>query len=65
LECRIIAIVDAYDAMVSIRPYCKGIEIKAALKELKANAGTQFDPILVEQFLEIIENDSPLSVRFE
>lgn len=58
LPCRILAIADAYDAMISERPYSKGISPKKALKELKNNAGTQFDPYLVDQFVEIIETSS-------
>ncbi|WWV73491.1 Cyclic di-GMP phosphodiesterase response regulator RpfG [Sporomusa ovata DSM 2662] len=50
LECRIVAIADAYDAMVSDRPYRKGISHEAASEELKRCTGTQFDPALVRIF---------------
>lgn len=54
IECRILAIVDAYDTMISYRPYQKAVSKEEALKELKLCAGTQFDPHLVESFLSII-----------
>ncbi|MFA4992134.1 MAG: HD domain-containing phosphohydrolase [Candidatus Omnitrophota bacterium] len=50
LEARIVAVVDAYHAMVSDRPYRKALSENTALKELKDNAGTQFDPRIVEAF---------------
>lgn len=56
VECRILAIVDAYDTMVSGRPYRKPISHKEAVDELKRCAGTQFDPQLVEKFVHVIEN---------
>ena len=40
----------AYDAMVSGRPYKQAMEPDAALAELRGNAGTQFDPQVVECF---------------
>jgi len=51
LECRILAIVDAYDAMISDRPYRKAIGPDAAVEELLRCSGTQFDPALVEIFI--------------
>ena len=51
IECRILAIVDAYDAMTSDRPYRKAMEYATASKELRRCAGTQFDPALVELFI--------------
>ncbi len=57
LECRIIAIIDAYDAMTSDRPYRKTIPVKSALDELKRLAGIQFDPELVSYFIALIEHD--------
>ncbi|HWQ28168.1 MAG TPA: diguanylate cyclase, partial [Dehalococcoidia bacterium] len=48
---RMLAVVDAYSAMVHDRPYRKGMTEEAAIDELRANAGTQFDPELVEAFL--------------
>lgn len=56
---RILSIVDAYDAMISDRPYKKGMPEEKALKELERGAGTQFDPYLVEKFFEIIRSKNP------
>ncbi|KDR93991.1 diguanylate cyclase (GGDEF) domain-containing protein [Peptoclostridium litorale DSM 5388] len=55
LECRILAIADAYDAMISNRPYRKGMDMEKATEELVKNAGTQFDPGLVEVFIEMLK----------
>lgn len=52
LESRIIAIVDAYDAMTSERSYRSIMPAEAVLKELQENAGFQFDPELVSIFIE-------------
>ncbi|MDF9407311.1 diguanylate cyclase [Pelotomaculum isophthalicicum JI] len=51
LECRILAIVDAYDAMTSDRPYRKATTVSEAVVELKKCSGEQFDPQLVQKFL--------------
>jgi len=54
LECRILAIADAYDAMTSDRPYRKALSHETAIAELERCAGTQFDPELVKAFVESI-----------
>ena len=54
LECRIFAIVDAYDAMTNDRPGRKALSKKEAAAELRSCAGSQFDPALVPEFLLII-----------
>jgi len=51
---RIILITDAYDVMTSGRTYKKAVTKKEAIKELERCSGTQFDPVLVEKFIEII-----------
>ncbi len=51
LVSRVLAIADAYDAMLADRPYRNSMTVKEASRELEAGAGTQFDPILVEAFL--------------
>ncbi|MBI2777867.1 MAG: diguanylate cyclase [Chloroflexi bacterium] len=53
LGARIVAIADAYDAMIQDRPYKKAISHEAAVEELRSHAGTQFDPELVEIFCDI------------
>jgi len=50
---RILAIADAYEAMVSSRPYRKPLSSREALDELRRGAGTQFDPDMVEAFVRI------------
>ena len=52
LFARILAIVDAYESLVSDRIYRKSIDIDDAVKILRHNAGTQFDPGLVGLFIE-------------
>ncbi|WHH60697.1 HD domain-containing phosphohydrolase [Petroclostridium sp. X23] len=51
LECRILSIADAYDAMTSDRSYRKAKSEKEALAEIQKCAGTQFDPDLVAAFI--------------
>jgi len=52
LVARILAVADAYDAMTADRPYRKGLSRKEALKRLQLGAGEQFDPGIVETFLQ-------------
>ena len=54
LQSRIVAICDAYDAMVGERPYRKSLSKQEALKELRRNAGTQFDPSIAQACVEAI-----------
>lgn len=49
---RILAIADAYEAMTAERPYREKMSEEVAVQELRNNAGTQFDPELVEIFIE-------------
>lgn len=58
IECRILSIVDAYDAMTTQRPYRKAVSREQAVAEIKKNSGTQFDPQLVEIFLEVLREQS-------
>ena len=55
LESRIIAVVDAFDAMTSARAYREPMSIDQAIVELLKNAGTQFDPEVVRAFVGMIE----------
>lgn len=48
---RIVAIADAYDAMVSDRPYRRGLPVSAALAEIERGRGRQFDPDVAALFL--------------
>ena len=51
---RILSVADAYDAMTTDRHYRKARDLSDAIEELKRKAGIQFDPQIVEVFLEII-----------
>lgn len=55
LGSRIISVVDAFDAMVSDRPYRKAMSKESALAELSKCSGSQFDPDIVKHFMEINE----------
>ena len=57
VECRIMAITDAYDAMTSDRPYRKAMSCQDAIAEIRRCAGTQFDPKLAEKFIEMVAID--------
>jgi len=51
LEARILAVADAYEAMIADRPYRVGMPASEARAELRRCAGTQFDPIVVDAFM--------------
>lgn len=50
---RIVAVIDAYDAMITNRCYRKGLTHEEAVRRLIAAGGTQFDPAVVQAFVEI------------
>jgi len=52
---RIIAVTDAYDAMINDRPYRRAMPREAAIAELKRCSGTQFDPTVVDAFLDEVK----------
>lgn len=54
LEARILALADAFDAMRSARPYRGPMTLQEAIEEVKRGAGTQFDPKLVDAFIEAV-----------
>lgn len=57
VECRILAIVDAFDVMTHKRPYNRTMTGEEAVQELKDNAGTQFDLELIEVFIAVLEDE--------
>jgi diguanylate cyclase (GGDEF)-like protein len=59
---RIVAIADAYEAMVAGRPYRDAITHEAALQELRRHGGMQFDPALVEAFAELFADRMPFTI---
>ena len=56
---RIIAVADAYDAMTADRPYRKGLPQKTAEAELLIHSGTQFDPEVVDFFVNHVQDKKP------
>ena len=52
LGARIIAVVDAFDAMTTTRPYRAALPVDSAVAELRRQCGRQFDPRVVDAFLE-------------
>ena len=52
---RILAVADTFDAMTSDRPYRKGLSWEIALSEIAKGAGTQFEPLLSEAFVSLMQ----------
>lgn len=57
ITARILAVIDAYDAMVSDRPYRKGRAPEEAFNEIKRCSGKQFDPEVVEAFIGMLTGE--------
>lgn len=55
LGARVIAIADAYDSLVSFRPYREGLAPSEAIEKLKLKSGEQFDPNILEVFLSVVD----------
>lgn len=55
LGARILSVIDAYDAMISPRPYREALSVPEAQAELRRCVGSQFDPQVVETFLQVIQ----------
>jgi HD-GYP domain-containing protein (c-di-GMP phosphodiesterase class II) len=58
LSARVFAIADSFDAMTNDRPYRSAMTSDAAIDEIAAGAGTQFDPDVVEVFLDLADRDA-------
>ena len=56
---RIVSVTDAFDAMVSSRPYRKGLPFEEAMRRLCDCSGTQFDPTVVKCFLSFAREEMP------
>jgi HD-GYP domain-containing protein (c-di-GMP phosphodiesterase class II) len=52
---RIVSVIDAFDAMVSNRPYRNGLPVEEAIRRLVKDSGAQFDPGVVHPFIKIAE----------
>jgi len=57
---RIVAVVDSFDAMVSKRPYRDALSIEKAVSTLLEEKGKQFDPLVVDAFLEVLKESDIL-----
>jgi len=55
IECRVLAIVDSYDAMTNDRPYRAALAPETAINEIIACSGSQFDPDMVKIFCQVIK----------
>ena len=66
IEARVLAVADAYDAIVTDRAYRKRRSEEIALQELERCSGTQFDPVVVEAFVQARERGfpEPVAPRF-
>lgn len=53
---RIMAVADAFEAMVYGRPYRERMDTSSAIREIKKKSNTQFDPKVVEAFLKVVKN---------
>jgi len=63
LAAQIISVADSYDAMTSERPYRIALRPKQALRELRANAGTQYNPVVVEAFIQVVVEERRRAAR--
>ncbi len=57
IEGRLLTVADTFDAIVTDRPYRRGKSVEAAVQELKDFAGRQFDPYIVQVFVEVLEKN--------
>ncbi|MFW6190759.1 MAG: HD domain-containing phosphohydrolase, partial [Candidatus Bipolaricaulota bacterium] len=62
LEARIVTVVDSWDAMRSDRPYRDALTEKEAVKELRDNKGSQFDPEVVDTFMEVLRGSDEMEL---
>lgn len=64
LGARILAVADSFDAMTTDRLYRKKLPLEIAKDELKRNKSTQFDPQLVDAFLEVLDRNSAILLSY-
>ena len=60
---RIMILADAYSAMTLDRPYRRGLTVEAALEQIRAGAGSQFDPHLTALLCEVLERHLPAELQ--
>ncbi len=56
LKSRILSVVDTFDAMITDRPYRNALTMEKVCDELKTHSGTQFDPYVVQMFMEMLKS---------
>jgi diguanylate cyclase (GGDEF)-like protein len=54
IECQVLSVVDAYDAMTNDRPYRKALSKEVAIEEIVNHRGSQFSPQVVDAFLQVM-----------
>lgn len=62
---RILSVADAWDSMTTDRPYRRSLSFKKATSELLKNSGTQFDPQIVEVFIEILIKENIIDESYK
>lgn len=55
LKARVLSVVDTFDAMMTDRPYRRALSMNEVHAELKEHSGTQFDPYVVNAFIELLQ----------
>jgi putative nucleotidyltransferase with HDIG domain len=60
---RLILVADAFDALTSDRSYRRGVSVEAAMQELQAEAGRQFDPLIVSALHDLLSQPQPTPVK--
>jgi diguanylate cyclase (GGDEF)-like protein/putative nucleotidyltransferase with HDIG domain len=68
IEARIMAVADAIEAMSSDRPYRRALKPEKVMEELKKNSGTQFDPLVVDAAIKMLDemaNEASAKVKNE
>jgi HD-GYP domain-containing protein (c-di-GMP phosphodiesterase class II) len=63
LGARIVMVCDAFHAMTTDRSYRSAMSRERAVAELQEHAGTQFDPLVVDAFLAVLEDEEPEPAR--
>lgn len=64
IEARIVAVVDVFDALCSVRPYKTAMESEKAVEIIRQGAGTQFDPVVVSAFFARFEDICAIRARW-
>ena len=65
VEARILCVTDAFEAMISDRPYRMALTFKQAIAELEKCSGSQFDPGIVSAFIPIVLSTAPDDIELE